>query len=77
MIYGSKVLGEKKMDRGTGGMNWHLVHSPGNRMYRCTCMPAFRVGAGVHHPRLTRFNAWKITKPKNYFRSVKRCLRLA
>jgi hypothetical protein len=45
VIRGEKVQGEKKLLRGDPqALTWHWAHNEANRMYKCRCMPCFRVG---------------------------------
>ena len=46
---GHRVAGDRRQPRQRLTLHW--VHSPHKRMYWCNCMPAFRVGGSVHHPR--------------------------
>lgn len=39
-FYGSKIVGEKKIDSGPG-MTWHWADK-GGRLYKCTCIPGWR-----------------------------------
>ena len=56
-----EYAGNRKASRFTGDtkrpaqrMTMHWVHCKQGRMYWCQCMPSFRVGASVHHPRMVK-----------------------
>lgn len=48
----SRVQGDKK--RPAERLTMHWIDSPRRYMHWCNCMPAFRVGAEVHHPADTK-----------------------
>ena len=54
MRKGMRVRGDKHMPEGRMTMHW--VHTPHNRMHWCNCMPGFRVGGKIFHPRDVKGN---------------------